>query len=62
MPFQKTSDEMSDLINAIVKDMPKVYRGNKLAAQRVRCATIELTKVTKKWRRLSMEVEKKGKK
>ena len=33
MVFQKATDEMSDLIDSIVKDMPKVYRGNKLAAQ-----------------------------
>jgi hypothetical protein len=59
MAFEKATDEMSDLLNEILRDMPKVYKGNKLAAQRVRTATIELTKISKKWRKLSMDLEKK---
>ncbi|MCH9811216.1 hypothetical protein K0U07_00460 [bacterium] len=53
---------MSDLIASIAKDLQKVEKGNKLASQRIRCATIELSKVSKKWRKLSIEREKKGKK
>lgn len=60
MAFDKITEDMSDLIESIVKDIPKVYRGNKLAAQRVRTATIKLTKVSKKWRKLSIELEKKS--
>lgn len=59
MAFEKATDEMSDLLNTILKDMPKVYKGNKQAAQRVRIATIELSKISKKWRKLSMSLEKK---
>lgn len=56
--FMKSTDEMTDLIESIMKDMPKVYRGNKLAMQRIRCATIELSKISKKWRKLSLDHEK----
>ncbi|MCH9617857.1 MAG: Histone H1-like protein HC1 [Chlamydiia bacterium] len=59
MAFEKATDEMSHLLNEIVRDMPKVYKGNKQAAQRVRVATIELSKLSKKWRKLSMSIEKK---
>ncbi len=58
MSFSKTTDDMSDLIDMIMKDIPKVHRGNKSAAQRVRCATIELAKISKKWRKLSLELDK----
>jgi hypothetical protein len=58
MSFDKSTNDMSDLLESIMKDIPKVHRGNKLAAQRIRCATIKLTKVAKKWRKLSLEKEK----
>lgn len=58
MSFNKSTDDMSDLLQNIMKDIPKIYKGNKLAAQRVRCATIKLAKVSKKWRKLSLEKEK----
>ena len=54
----KSTDQMSELIEAITKDMPKVYKGNKLAMKRIRIATIELTKISKKWRKLSLDHEK----
>jgi hypothetical protein len=60
--FLESTDEMSTIIEAIIKDIPKVHQGNKLAAQRVRCATIELSKVTKQWRKLSLDEQKKKKK
>ena len=56
--FMKSTDEMTELLEAILKDMPKVYKGNKLAMQRIRCATIDLTKLSKKWRKLSLDDEK----
>ncbi len=59
MPFSKTTDEMAEILATIMKDIPKAQKGNKLATQRIRCATIELSKVSKKWRKLSLEVEKK---
>ena len=62
MTFSKSTDEMTDIIDNIMKDIPKIYRGNKLAAQRVRCATIKLSKVSKKWRKLSIQEEKLEKK
>lgn len=62
MAFEKISDEMKELMESIAKDLEKVERGNRLASQRIRCATIELSKVSKKWRKLSIEREKKGKK
>ena len=62
MAFEKVNAEMSELLASIAKDLPKVERGNKLASQRIRCATIELSKVAKKWRKLSIEREKQGKK
>lgn len=58
MSFSKATDDLSDLLKTIMDDLPKVYKGNKSAAQRVRCATIKLSKVSKDWRKLSLEVEK----
>jgi hypothetical protein len=49
---------MSNLLEAITKDIPKAYKGNKLAMQRIRIATIELSKISKKWRKLSLQQEK----
>jgi len=56
--FLKSTDEMSNLLEAITKDIPKAYKGNKLAMQRIRIATIELSKISKKWRKLSLQQEK----
>ncbi len=56
--FFKSTDEMSNLLEAIIKDMPKAYKGNKLAMQRIRIATIEFSKISKKWRKLSLHHEK----
>jgi len=61
MSFSKTTEDMSELMDSILKDIPKVYRGNKSAAQRVRTATIKLSKVSKEWRKMSLESEKQEK-
>ena len=58
MSFTKSTNQLTDLLENIIKDIPKVHKGNKLAAQRVRCATIKLSKVSKDWRKLSLENEK----
>ncbi len=58
MAFSKMTDQMAEILSMIMKDIPKVQKGNKLATQRIRCATIELSKVSKKWRKMSLEVEK----
>ena len=62
MSYSKATDEMEVIIKAIMEDLPKVYNGNKLATQRVRCATIKLAKHSKDWRRLSLQDEKKRRK
>lgn len=56
--FLKSTEELSCLIQSIAKDLPKVYKGNKEAMRRIRCATIELSKLSKQWRKLSLNHEK----
>jgi hypothetical protein len=58
MSFDKSTNDMYCLLKSIMDDIPKIHKGNKLAAQRVRCATIELSKVSKNWRKLSIQKEK----
>ena len=46
---------------SVAKDLQKVNRGNKAAAQRVRVGTIKLERVAKLFRKESVTAEKGGK-
>lgn len=59
MSLIKTTELLQELCEAILQDIPKVNKGNKSAAQRVRTNTIKLTKVAKGWRKFSLDYEKK---
>ena len=58
MSYEKTTDNLVDLMENVLKDVPKALKGNKTAAQRIRTKTVELAKVSKEWRKLSLENEK----
>lgn len=47
--------EVMQLMSSVLLDMKKMGRGNIRAAQRARVGTIELTKLTKRFRALSVE-------
>jgi hypothetical protein len=59
MSFNQTTDVLVDLLETILVDVPKMEKGNKTAAQRIRTNTVKLTKVSKEWRKLSLNSEKK---
>ncbi len=59
MAFLQTTEELTLLLQAILKDIPKVLKGNKTAAQRIRTKTVKITKVSKVWRKESLDLEKK---
>jgi hypothetical protein len=59
MAFLQTTEELTLLIQAILKDIPKVLKGNKTAAQRIRTKTVKIAKVSKVWRKESLDLEKK---
>ena len=61
MPLVETIEQLDQLFAALAKDLMKVRRGNKAAAQRVRVGTIELTRVGKVFRKESVSAEKTGK-
>ena len=58
MPLSDVVDQLTHLLQSISRDIPKVVRGNKTAAQRVRTATIRLEKVGKLFRKESLRAEK----
>lgn len=58
MSYSETVGYLGDLISSLTKDLSKVHRGNKAAAQRVRVATIKLEKVGKRFRKESVASEK----
>lgn len=60
MTLKETIQDMHDLLSPIMKDLNKVGRGNKAAAQRVRTGTIKLEKVAKRFRKESVSAEKSG--
>ena len=62
MSLADTVVQLEGLISSITKDMQKVHRGNKAAAQRVRVGTIYLEKIGKQFRKESVVAEKKPKK
>lgn len=61
MALNETVGKLENLLNSLVKDLMKVGRGNKSAAQRVRVGTLRLEKVGKQFRKESVNAEKSGK-
>jgi len=61
MALQETTSHLNDLLERLSKDLLKVQRGNKSAAQRVRTGTVKLEKIAKLFRKESVCAEKSGK-
>lgn len=61
MSLAETMGKLEDLLFDLSKDLGKVTRGNKSAAQRVRVGTLRLEKVGKLFRKESVVAEKSGK-
>ncbi len=61
MSLSETMGKLENLITNLAKDLGKVTRGNRSAAQRVRVGTIRLEKVGKQFRKESVDAEKTGK-
>ena len=61
MALKNTTNQLKQLLDAIVSDVAKAEGGNKAAAQRVRTGTIKLEKVAKLYRKESIADEKKNK-
>lgn len=61
MALTDTTAKLEHLLHSLSKDLLKVSRGNKSAAQRVRVGTIRLEKVGKQFRKESVDAEKSGK-
>jgi hypothetical protein len=62
MALSDTVNKLASLLSNLSKDLSKVSRGNKSAAQRVRVGTIRLTKIGKQFRKESVASEKAPKK
>lgn len=60
MALADTINHLNQLLHALIKDLTKVSRGNKTAAQRVRTGTIKLEKIAKLFRKESVHAEKSG--
>ncbi len=58
MSLADTMGKLEHLLVAITRDLGKVTRGNKSAAQRVRVGTLRLEKVGKQFRKESVKAEK----
>jgi hypothetical protein len=61
MALAETIHQLEKLLAALTKDMVKVHRGNKAAAQRVRTGTIKLEKIAKVFRKESLLAERSAK-
>lgn len=61
MTLNETTAKLGNLLSALTKDLIKVGKGNKSAAQRVRVGTLHLEKVGKLFRKESVAAEKTGK-
>jgi Histone H1-like protein Hc1 len=61
MSLKESVQQLDHLLANVAKDLIKVTRGNKAAAQRVRVGTIKLERVAKEFRRESVAAEKSGK-
>lgn len=62
MSLTETMGKLEHLLICLSKDLVKVARGNRAAAQRVRVGTIRLEKIGKQFRKESVAAEKKPKK
>ena len=62
MSLSDTMGKLENILTGLTKDLVKVGRGNRAAAQRVRVGTLRLEKVGKQFRKESVAVEKKPKK
>ena len=60
MSLKDTMQRLNVLLVAIIKDLGKVQKGNRAAAQRVRVGTIRLEKLAKIFRKESVTAEKGG--
>ncbi len=58
MALPETVNRLENLLGNIAKDLAKVGRGNRAAAQRVRVGTIDLEKIGKLFRKESVAAEK----
>jgi hypothetical protein len=61
MALGETLGKLEHLVSVLSKDLSKVYKGNKSAAQRVRVGTLRLEKVGKLFRKESVTAERNGK-
>jgi hypothetical protein len=61
MSLVDTIGKLEELLLGLTKDLPKVHRGNRSAAQRVRVNTLYLEKVGKLFRKESLRSEKSSK-
>jgi hypothetical protein len=61
MTLKETMQQLDHILANVAKDLTKVTRGNKTAAQRVRVGTIKLERIAKAFRRESVAAEKSGK-
>ena len=60
MTLKETMHQLDLLLSNVVRDLMKVHRGNKAAAQRVRVDTIKLERIAKAFRKESLAAEKGG--
>jgi hypothetical protein len=61
MALTDTMAHLTHLLTSISKDLPKVTRGNKTAAQRIRVSTLKLERVGKIFRKESVAALRGGK-
>ncbi len=61
MSLAETMGKLESILTDISRDLQKVTRGNRSAAQRVRVGTLRLEKVGKLFRKESVAAEKNGK-
>ena len=62
MALSETMGKLEGLLTCLAKDLSKVARGNRAAAQRVRVGTLHLEKVGKQFRKESVAAARKPKK
>jgi hypothetical protein len=58
MSLSETMGKLEHLLVGLAKDLQKVSRGNRAAAQRVRVGTLHMEKVGKQFRKESVAAEK----
>lgn len=61
MALNETMGKLEHILVRIAKDLVKVGKGNRAAAQRIRVSTIHLEKIGKQFRKESVAAEKGGK-